>query len=72
MLDYEDRDLFADVGDVPDRTGAVVRNEHTAVLGYGDTYRASPDLAVFRDESGEEVFVASVGMAVVHGMRMTS
>src|ERR1035438_7514941 len=65
--DYIDRDLFSDVGDVPDRAGAVVCDEDAAVFGDGDTYRAAPDLAVFRDESGQEIFVTAISMAVVHG-----
>ena len=48
-------------------TGAVVGNEHAAVLGDGDVYGAAPDLAVFGNEAGEEVFVATIGVAVEHG-----
>ena len=58
---------FADVGDVPDGAGAVVGDEHAAVFGDGDAYGTAPDLAVFGDETGEEVFIAAVGVAVVHG-----
>ena len=61
------RVLFADVSDVPDGAGAVVGDEQAAVFGDGDAYWAAPDLAVFGDETGEEVFVAAVGVAVVHG-----
>src|ERR1035438_1806408 len=52
---------------MPDRAGAVVGREHASVIGDGDTYRPAPDLAIFRDETGKEVFVAPVGMTVVHG-----
>jgi hypothetical protein len=52
---------------VPDGAGAVIGDEHAAVFGDGDVYGSAPDLAVFGDEAGEEVFVAAVGLAVVHG-----
>ena len=59
--------LFSDVGDVPDRAGAVVCDEDAAVFRDGDTDRPPPDQAVFRHETGEEVFVTAISMAVVHG-----
>ena len=52
---------------MPDRAGAIVGNEQAAVFADSDAYRAAPDLAVFGDKAGEEVFVAAVGVAVVHG-----
>src|SRR5271155_202381 len=58
---------FADVSDVPDGTGSVVGDEQATVFGDGDTYGTAPDLAVFGDEAGKEVFIAAVGVAVVHG-----
>src|ERR1700722_2109161 len=59
--------LFADVSDMPNRAGAIVGNEQAAVFGYGDAYGAAPDLAVFGDEAREEVFVATIGVTIVHG-----
>src|SRR5271166_3576532 len=52
---------------MPDRAGAIVGDEQAAVFGDRDAYRPAPDLAVIGDEAGEEVFVAAVGAAVVHG-----
>jgi len=52
---------------MPDGAGAVVGDEHAAVIGDCDTYWPAPDLAVFRDKASEEVFVASLGMAIVRG-----
>src|SRR5580658_2035658 len=52
---------------MPNGAGAIVGDEQATVFGDGDAYGAAPDLAVFRDETGEEVFVTAVGVAVVHG-----
>ena len=59
--------LFRGVGNVPDGAGAIVCDEDAAVFGDGDTDRPPPDPAVSRHETGEEVFVTAIGMAVVHG-----
>src|SRR5271163_1859650 len=58
---------FADVSDVPDGARTVVGDEQTAILGDGDAYGATPHLAVLGDETGQEVFVAAIGVAAVHG-----
>src|ERR1035441_11111499 len=58
----QSRNLFPDVGDVPDRAGAVVCDENAAVFGDGDTDRPPPDQAIFRHETGEEVFVTAISI----------
>src|SRR5271170_8294437 len=58
---------FGDVSDVPDGARTVVGDEQTAILGDGDAYGATPHLAVLGDETGQEVFVAAIGVAAVHG-----
>src|SRR5260370_26159049 len=59
--------LFSDVVHMPDGARTVVGHEHAAVFGDGDTDRPSPNQAVFRDETREEVFVTAISMAVVDG-----
>src|SRR5277367_6719378 len=59
--------LVANVSDVPDGARTIVGDEQAAVFRNGDPYGAAPHLAVFSDETGEEVFVAAVGVTVVHG-----
>src|ERR1700728_1375482 len=59
-------ELLAGIGYVPDASCAVVRNEHAAVFRDCDTYGPAPDLSLFGYKSREKVFVASVGVAVVH------
>ncbi len=51
---------------MPDGAGTVIGDEQAAIFGDRDTYGAAPYLAVFGDEAGEEVFVAAIGVAVVH------
>src|ERR1700679_2284271 len=55
--------LFADVGDVPDGAAAVVGYVEAAVVGYGYSHGAAPDLAVSGDEAGEEGVVLAGGVA---------
>src|SRR5215469_15926624 len=56
--------LFS-VADVPDRHGAVVRNVHRAIFGYGNTYRRTPLLAIGQYKAGQEIFVDAVRFSVL-------
>src|SRR6185437_3740415 len=53
------------VADAPDGARAVVADEQRAVVHHGDRDRTSPDFAVRRDETGDEVLVFTGGFAML-------
>ena len=64
---FGDTCLLARVGDAPHAAGAVVGDVEVSIAADGDTDRTAPHLTVFGHESSEEVFVAALGLTVVHG-----
>src|ERR1035441_7237681 len=51
---------------MPDGTRSVIGHEQRSVLRFRNTHRPSPDFAVGGHEPGEEVFILSGGVAVLH------
>jgi hypothetical protein len=58
--------LLAGIDNVPNTLCAVVGYKKRAVLSNCNSDRPAPDLTVRCDESGEEIFILSGSMAVVH------
>src|SRR5215472_9671359 len=53
----------SNVAHAPDGLVAVFTNKQAAVFGDGDSDRATPNLAVGRDEAGHEIFIFAAGFA---------
>ena len=59
--------LFTHVTDAPDGSRGVVSDEERSILGDGNADGAAPHSAIAGNETSEEVFKGSRGVAVVEG-----
>src|SRR5215472_10235515 len=55
----------ARVSDAPNSTVAVLSDQQSAIMGYGDADRSAPNALIVHNEAGQKVIVLTRGHAMV-------